>query len=442
MNLFLVFIYFCLKLLNINIPFNAPTKKLISNNYYLVLIHKYQIVRRARKIRISFNSKKGKEDVLLIVRKNISIDQCYIDKLKPFLDKNNGNLSAAIRDSIETACQLIEEKNGEKGEKNSKDSNQALRNAESRNRMIEEEEFLLIHHTMLEWFIRKTSGLLIEESTVYELINPYTIKKIPDFIDYVNVLNNRLGWKIKVDAECTGSPEPESVILTLSNGNPCFRGVIAHSLSLFLAKQMKLDIQGLFSRSNVTKVYLRRFEFLDYEKIPKGLEEYFGPMESTFKEIRKRPEFWKNLIKIYREQNYQRLSMNKKVFEAFVSGDLPSVDDIAREFELFTGKPPEAFTLSEHIMIFKALYLTDNIGTEIEVCTEKGSEYVRLIHDYCDSKVCERVICYYSNIFKCIGHPFTVTSSPHMIVFEFGKNLNNIRIPESRLISSEPSLTP
>ncbi len=340
MNLFLVFIYFCLKLLNINIPFNALTKKLISNNYYLVLIHKYQIVRRARKIRISFNSKKGKEDVLLIVRKNISIDQCYIDKLKPFLDKNNGNLSAAIRDSIETACQLIEEKNGEKGEKNSKDSNQALRNAESRNRMIEEEEFLLIHHTMLEWFIRKTSGLLIEESTVYELINPYTIKKIPDFIDYVNALNNRLGWKIKVDAECTGSPEPESVILTLSNGNPCFRGVIAHSLSLFLAKQMKLDLQGLFSRSNVTKVYLRRFEFLDYEKIPKGLEEYFGPMESTFKEIRKRPEFWKNLIKIYREQNYQRLSMNKKVFEAFVSGDLPSVDDIAREFELFTGKPP------------------------------------------------------------------------------------------------------
>ena len=46
----------------------------------------------------------------MIVRKNISIDQCYIDKLKPFLDKNNGNLSAAIRDSIETASQAIEGK--------------------------------------------------------------------------------------------------------------------------------------------------------------------------------------------------------------------------------------------------------------------------------------------------------------------------------------------
>ncbi len=396
---------------------------------------KYQIVRRARKTRISFISKKGKEDVNLIVRKNISIDQCYIDKLKPFLDKNNGNLSAAIRDSIETASQVIE---GKKGEKGDKDSSQALKNAESRNKMIEEEEFLLIHHTMLEWFIKNTAGLLIEESTVYELINPYTIKRIPDFINYVNAMNNRLGWKIKVDAECTGSMEPESVILTLSNGNPCFRGIIAHSLSLFLAKQMKLDIQGIFNRSNVTKVYLKRFEFLDYEKIPKGLEEHFGPMDSTFREIRRKPDFWRNLVKIYRDQNYERLSMNKKIFESFVSGDLPSVNDMAREFELFTGKPPEAFTLAEHIMIFKALYLTDNIGTEIEVCTEKGSECVRLIHDYSDSKVCERIICYYSNIFKYIGHPFTVTSSPHMIVFEFGKNLNANRISDSGLVDIEP----
>lgn len=169
----------------------------------------------------------------MIVRKNISIDQCYIDKLKPFLDKNNGNLSAAIRDSIETASQVIE---GKKGDKGSKDLNQALKSAESRNKMVEEEEFLLIHHTMLEWFIKRTSGLLIEESTIYELINPYTIKRIPDFIIYVNTLNNRLGWKIKVDAECTGSLEPESVILTLSNGNPYFRGVIAHSLFTFSGK--------------------------------------------------------------------------------------------------------------------------------------------------------------------------------------------------------------
>ncbi|WP_440946309.1 hypothetical protein ACSAZL_19950 [Methanosarcina sp. T3] len=373
----------------------------------------------------------------MIVRKNISIDQCYIDKLKPFLDKNNGNLSAAIRDSIETASQALDEKKNEKGEKG---ASSALKTVELRNKMVEDDEFLLIHHTMLEWFIKKTSGLLLEEATVYELINPYTIKKIPNFVSYVNALNDRMGWKIKVDAEYA-EPEPETLILTLSNGNPCFRGIVAQSLALYLAKQMKMDVQGLFSKSNATKIYFKRFEFLNYEKVPKGFEEHFGSMEGTFREIQKRPEFWKNLIKAYRQQNYQRLSMNKKVFEAFVSGDLPSVDDMGRELELLSGKPPETFTLAEHIMIFKELYLTDSIGTDIEICTEKGREYVKLIHDYSDRKVCERVIQYYSNIFKSIGHPFTVTSSPHMIVFEFGKNLSLSHVSEPGLAGAESELS-
>ncbi len=357
----------------------------------------------------------------MIVRKNISIDQCYVDKLKPFLEKNNGNLSAAIRDAIETASISLAGSTGENGEK---DSGKISQNAEFRNKLVEDEEFLLVHHTLLEWLIKKTSGLLIDESIVYELINPYKVKQVPDIVSYINSLNEKMGWKIKVDAESGQGPEPKTASLTLSNGNSCLRGIMAHSLALYLAKQMKLDVQGLFCRSNVTKVYFKRFEFLDYQKVPKGLEEHFGSMDSTFREIKKKPEFWKNLIKTYRQQNYQRLSMHRKTFEAFVSGDLPSVAEVTRNFELITGKPPAAFTLAEHIMIFKEIYLTDSIGSDIEICTEKGREYVKLIHDYSDRKVCEYITNYYSNIFKSIGYPFETTISPHMILFEFGTSLN------------------
>ncbi len=82
----------------------------------------------------------------MIVRKNISIDQCYVDKLKPFLEKNNGNLSAAIRDTIETASLALAGRAGENGEIN---SSKVSKNAEFRNGLIEEEEFLLVHHTLL-----------------------------------------------------------------------------------------------------------------------------------------------------------------------------------------------------------------------------------------------------------------------------------------------------
>lgn len=358
----------------------------------------------------------------MIVRKNISIDQCYVDKLKPFLEKNNGNLSAAIRDTIETASLALAGRAGENGEIN---SSKVSQNAEFRNELIEEEEFLLVHHTLLEWLIKKTSGLLIDESIVYEIINPYNIKRIPDIVSYINTLNEKMGWKIKVDVEYGQGPELETASLTLSNGNSCLRGIMAYSVALYLAKQMKLDVRGLFCRSNVTKIYFKKFEFLDYQKIPKGLEEHFAPMESTFQEIQKKPEFWKNLIKTYRQQNYQRLSMQRKTFEVFVSGELPTIAEVIRNFELITGKPPAAFTLAEHIMIFKEIYLTDSIGSDIEICTEKDREYVKLIHDYSDRKVCESITKYYSNILEPINYPFTVTTSPHMILFEFGKNLSS-----------------
>ena len=370
----------------------------------------------------------------MIVRKNISIDQCYVDKLKPFLEKNDGNLSAAIRDAIETASLTLAGKTGENGEKASTKDSQY---AKFRNKLIEEKEFLLVHHTLLEWLIKKTSGLLMDESIIYELINPYKIKKIPDIVNYLNSFNEKIGWKIKFNVECDQDLEPEAANLTLSNGNSCFREVMAHSLALFMAKQMKLDVQGLFSKSNVTSVYFKRFEFLDHQKVPKGLEDHFGSMEGTFREVQKRPDFWKNLIKTYRQQNYQRLSINRKIFEAFISGNIPSVAEMTRNFELAVGKPPAAFTLAENIKIFKELYLTDGIGTDIEICTEKGGEYVKLIHDYSNQKMCECIELYYLNIFKSIGHPFTTTTNPHMIVFEFGKGFCPTSISESEIIGVE-----
>ncbi len=355
----------------------------------------------------------------MIVRKNISIDQYYVDKLQPFLEKNNGNLSAAIRDAIEISSRVMEGKNAVDEVKY---ANEVPQNMEIRNKLIDTDEFILVHRTMFEWFFMKTSGLLIEEYTIYELINPYKFRKIPEIINYLNTLNEKLGWKIKVSAECQGEPEPEKVTLTLSNGNPYFREHLAHLIALYLAKQMKLDVQGLYSRSNVTKLYLRRFNYLDYEKVPGGFEEHFGSMDSTFREIRKKPDFWRNLIQLYRQHNYQRISMHKKIFESLVSGSMPDLADIARDFEFLAGKPPDAFTLSEHIMIFKELYLTDNIGSDIEISTEKGHEYIKLIHEYSDEKVREYITQYYSNMLRALCYPFTITSSPNLILFDFGKS--------------------
>ncbi len=355
----------------------------------------------------------------MIIRKNISIDQCHVDQLQPLLEQNNGNLSAAIRDAIEISSRVME---GKKAVNSEKYINNVPQNTEIRNKLIETDEFILVHRTMFKWFFKKTSGLLIDESTIYELINPYKFRKVPEIINYLNTLNRKLGWKIEVSAEFQGAPEPESVTLTFSNGNPYFREHLVHGVALYLVKQMKLDVQGLYSRSNVTKLYLKRFTYLDYEQVREGFEGHFGSMDSTFREIRKKPAFWKNLIQLYRQHNYQRISIQKTIFEDLISGRVPDATDMARDFEFLAGKPPDALTLSEHIMIFKELYLTDNIGSDIEVSTEKGREYIKLIHDYSDEKVREYVTQYYSIMLKALFYPFTVTSSPNLILFDFSNS--------------------
>ena len=46
----------------------------------------------------------------MLIRKNISLDDKYLKKLQPLLDANNGNLSAAVRDTIEIADTALNHK--------------------------------------------------------------------------------------------------------------------------------------------------------------------------------------------------------------------------------------------------------------------------------------------------------------------------------------------
>ena len=39
----------------------------------------------------------------MIIRKNITLENNHIKKLEPLLNKNEGNLSAAIRDAVDLA---------------------------------------------------------------------------------------------------------------------------------------------------------------------------------------------------------------------------------------------------------------------------------------------------------------------------------------------------
>lgn len=111
-----------------------------------------------------------------MIRKNISIDEAHFQKLQPFLKKNKGNLSAAIREIIDAATSNSENFENYETPVESQSGNGKLKTKEQ---LIRTGEYLLINQQLMKWLVKNSAGRLADEEVVNGLINPYTITTLP-----------------------------------------------------------------------------------------------------------------------------------------------------------------------------------------------------------------------------------------------------------------------
>lgn len=131
-----------------------------------------------------------------MIRKNVSMEDEYLQKLQPFLDKNNGNLSGAIRDAIELADAALQ------GHESVDDAleyftHDSTKYPEIRNSLIESGECILISQLSFRWLIENTDGILVDDELVSEIFNPYHIKSVSDLLEYLNARSQNMGWEIE-----------------------------------------------------------------------------------------------------------------------------------------------------------------------------------------------------------------------------------------------------
>src|SRR5512145_3338034 len=135
----------------------------------------------------------------------------YLQKLQPFLAKNNGNLSAAIRDAIELADAAL------KGHESVEDALEhftegSTKYPEIRNSLIESGECLLVSQLSFRWLIENTDGILVDDELVNELFNPYKIKNLSDLLDYLNKRSQKLGWRIEASMSHIEKDKAEVIV--------------------------------------------------------------------------------------------------------------------------------------------------------------------------------------------------------------------------------------
>jgi hypothetical protein len=346
-----------------------------------------------------------------LVRKNVSMEDTHLQKLQPFLDKNNGNLSAAIRDAIELADAALE------GHESVEDALEyftegSAKYPEMRNNLIESGECILISQLSFRWLIENTDGILVSDELVSELFNPYRIKNTSDLLEYLNKRSRIHGWGI--EASIINWEGDKTEVIVLEHGDPSLRAFLAEALSIFLGLYLDLDVSFVHRKSNSILIFLK--EYKSYTEIPPGIRKNFGTLEYTFKEIKSRPDFWTTLVERYMLHRYERVNLNRDAFEVFLSGGVP---DLTSFFEAFAGKSIHEIPLPELFIICKKVISVTQLVSEIERTSEGGKMHIKIRHQFSDEKVILKLVELFSKVFQAAGYVFEVRTISNLIIFDF-----------------------
>lgn len=345
-----------------------------------------------------------------MIRKNVSMEDEYLQKLQPFLDKNNGNLSAAIRDAIEIADAALQ------GHESVEDAleyftQDSTKYPEIRNGLIESGECILISQLSFRWLIENTDGILLDDELVSEIFNPYQIKSVSGLLEYFNTRSRNMGWDVNA---YLSTWEDNTEVIVVENGDPSLRAYLAELISIFLGRYLNFDVSFVHRKSNSIRIFLK--EYRSNMDVPPGVRKNFGTLDYTFKEIKSKPDFWTSLIERYRLQRYQRVNINKDIFETFISGGIP---DVIGFFETSAGKPIQEIPLYELFAICKRLVSITQLANDVERSVEKEMTILKIRHQFSEETAIAKLVEFFSKLFQTAGYQTEVRTLSNLIIIEF-----------------------
>lgn len=358
--------------------------------------------------------------MIVLIRKNVSLDETHLQKLQPLLEKHKGNLSAAIREIIDLASFDLE--NSESPKEVAEKLKKERKFSGTKEKLLTSEESITMNQQMMKWLVKSCAGKLINEDVIHGMINPYIITTFSELEEHLNSSSKRMGWKIEVSGPHREEHENGSAIMEFTGGDRDFREFLVEAVCIFLSRWMSLDIEALHRKSNSITIYLIYFVRSDPEEIPPGIRKYFGSRDFLYREIEKKPEFWIELVELYQKFNYRRVNLDKDLFKALIAGELP---DITKYFEIKAGRSLYEIPLSELLQLFKYLMMTSQLVNDVEICTERGKEKMKISHYYSDEKVIERMIQLFSSVFEAGWHNFSLSIVSELLIFDFSAGVPN-----------------
>jgi predicted hydrocarbon binding protein len=341
----------------------------------------------------------------MIVTKHISLDKDCVDKMSPYVEKHQGNFSAAMREIIERAG------------KSSFPNNSST-----------------IDSSLFKWMLNEIDGILLPDNTLDELIEPGLISSMVKLEEYLNYRFNELAWGIYISLKYDRNTAPSELLVEI-RGISQRTKLAACLLSQFLIKNSLVDspleIRSVINTDDNIKVELSRSNKKDAQD---SLIRFFGQNNEIVKSIKSRPAFWKAIVNRHIVSNYNMVTLHRNFFEDILAGKVPlgeiTIENIAK-------RPIQDIPLREMLSLIKEVYETSRVVDAVEI--EKDS--IILFNNYRNKDAIEKLKKILVMLLEANGHLFEAKSTANMIVLthrpDIGIKINeivdNLKVSNTRL---------
>ena len=314
------------------------------------------------------------------ITRHISLEDEYIEKLKPYVNNHDGNFGAAIRDMI---CHA--------GKYDTRVNSSA------------------IDHSLLNWILKEIDEKLLPSEILNEVIDPMMMNSIDKLESYLNRRFKELKWGIYITLKSDNDIFPGELMMEIKGDHQKIKfitSLIAQYLVKNSLKITPLEVRSVVKINEGMKVELSGSNNKDALQ---SLETFFGKTDELVRTIKSRPTFWKSLFNRHLVSNYNMVTVHKNYFEDLLDGKIPAWEVT---IENLAKKPIKEIPLQEMLHLIKEVFETSRMVDRVEI----DKDTLVLFHSYRDRAAIEKLRKSTHALLEANGHMYDARATANIVI--------------------------
>lgn len=330
----------------------------------------------------------------LPVLRHISLDDEHAEKMKPYLEKNGGNLCATFKEIL-----------GQAGKYSSRLNSSA------------------VDTVLLNWLLKEVEGILIPDKVLDEILDPGLMTSMTKFEKFVKQRIEELEWDIDIVFKYDSVTFPSEVLIEM-RGAPQKTKFLASILSQYLVKNSlenaPLEIKFVININSCMKIGFFRSNRKDAQM---SLGTFFGNLNGIMNVIRNRPDFWKDVVQRHVASNYNMVTVHRNYLEDIFTDKIPHGEIM---IETMAKRPVQDIPFKELLVLIKEVYEAARVVDRVNI----DNENIIVSHYFRNKVAVERLKNGLVMLLESNGHLFDAKTTTNMIVLshrpDIGVKMNEI----------------